>query len=172
MDQDSFDFISNQKVKSNIINSIDFSSTLWLLSEKIPEKNREESYRTIILYTASIIEALLLYYFSEKKLSFEEEKFTHVARLGSQFQNNLGEVVVAIRKSEERKDPDFFNCINYLEKTLGKNLSKSIHKIRDTRNTFHLLKTRKKIKENDIKYANEILLKLVKKIQTKLEFKK
>lgn len=165
MDKDSFDFISDKSVKENIINSIDFSSTLWLLSEKIPEDNREESYRTIMLYTASIMEALLLYYLSEKKIFIEEEKFIHVARLGSQFQNSLGETVVAIRKMEKRRDPDFSSCINALEKTLGKNLSKAIHKIRDTRNTFHLLKTRKKIRESDIKYANETLLKLVKKIQ-------
>ena len=169
MDKDSFDFISDEKVKDNIINSIDFSSALWLLSEKIPEANREESYRTIILYTASIIEALLLYYLSRKNLFLEEEKFIHTARLGSHFQNNLGETVVAIRKMEKRLAPDFSKIIDYLEKTLGKNLSKNIHKIRETRNTFHLLKTRTKIKEQDVKHANETLLKLIKKIQVKLK---
>lgn len=169
MDKDGFDFISNKKLRNNIINSIEFSSILWLLSEKIPEKNREESYRTIILYTASIIEALLLYYFSEKKLFLEEEKFTHVALLGSQFQNNLGEVVVAIRKKDKRFDPSFYDCIKLLEKTLGKSLYKSINKIRETRNTLHLLKTRYKIKEEDVKYANGTLLKLIQKIKTELE---
>ena len=169
MDKDSFDFISDQKVKNNIINSIGFSSTLWLLTERIPEANREESYRTIILYTASIIEALLLYYLSKKNLFLEEEKFTHTAPLGSNFQNNLGEVVVAIRKMEKRPIPDFSKAIDFLEKVLGKSLSKSLHKIRETKNTFHLLKSRKTIKENDVEQANDILLKLVKKIKTKLK---
>ena len=169
MDKDGFDFISDQKVKDNIIQSIEFSSVLWLLNEKIPEAHREESFRTIILYTASIIEALLLYYLSAKKLSLEEEKFIYTARLGNNFQNNLGEVVVAIRKMEKRPIPDFSKTIDFLEKILGKNLSKSMHKIRETKNTFHLLKSRTKIKESDVKYANETLLKLVNKIKVKLK---
>lgn len=169
MDKESFDFISDQNVRSNIIDSIDFSSALQLISEKIPQENREESYRTIILYAASIIEALLLYYLSEKNLFLSEDKFIHISILPNQFQNDLGEIVVAIRKTVKRNDADFSKVIDFLEKMLGKNLAKNIHKIRETRNTFHLLKTRTKIQEKDVEHANATLLKLVKKIQIKLE---
>jgi hypothetical protein len=89
--------------------------------------------------------------------------------LPKEFQNNLGKIVVAIRKIIKRDDPDFSKVIEFLESMLGKNLTKNIHKIRETRNTFHLLKTRTKIQEKDVEYANETLLKLVRKIQIKLK---
>lgn len=169
MKDDSFDFIKDATLRRKILNAIDFSSTLWLLVEKMPEKNREELYRTMMLYAASVIEAILNYYISQAGIIFEEEKYTNPYILPNVFQNSKDQVVLAIKKKTQRVEPDFVKMIERSEAFLGKTLSRRIDHIRETRNTYHLLKVRKKITEQDVKKANEVLLLLVKKVQKNLQ---
>ncbi len=168
MEIDGFNFITDIALQKNIIDSIDFSSALWLLVENMPERNRQELYRTIILYTASAIEALLNYYISQKRIIFEEEKCVQAFSLPPLFQNKDNQVVLAIKKKEIRENPDFAKMTDRLKDFLGKTLTKDINYVREIRNTYHLLKLRKSITEKDIQKANKTLLSLVKKIQKDL----
>lgn len=172
MDNANFDFVQDLGLRKNLVDSIKFLSFLWLLRDSKNE-NGQEIDRTIMLYSASIIEALLLDYCKRKKIQFTEEKYTHDQVLSKNFPTCLdskkfmnGKIVLAI-KSEKIKSDNAITFENLLEKLsgfLGKRLAKEVYALKDTRNTLHLSKSRKTIELKEAEKSMNNVLKVIEKV--------
>jgi hypothetical protein len=170
-----FDFIRDNKLKTNLTDSVRFISALWVLAlENKKLEAKEEFYRTIILYSASIIEALLLNYCKVINLKFFEEKYSKSHSLPKIYQSVLdiekyqdGEVVLAVKYKIEKKyhgEITFSDLLNQMEIFLGKHLVKRITEVKNIRNTLHLHKSREKLKIKDVEKATDIVLKVVNRL--------
>lgn len=56
MGADAFSFVTPKAFRTNIVESVEFVAWLWVLAQKVEEKYRDESVRTVILYNMSIVE--------------------------------------------------------------------------------------------------------------------
>ena len=170
---DDFDFVKDNKLKANLIDSVKFLSFLWALRSKKHEVS-EEVYRTIILYSASIVEALLLNYCKRKELKFFEVKYSKPHSFPKIYQSVLdintyqnGEVVLAVKHRVEKKDNGsitFTDLLEELETFLGQRLIKKIKEVKNIRNTLHLSKSRDKLRKQDTEKATKVLLEVVDKL--------
>lgn len=173
---DDFNFVKDNKLKRNLIDSVKFISFLWLLAQKNKRKGvSEEIYRAIILYSASIVEALLLNYCKRKNMKFFEIKYSKDHSLPSVYQTVLdiskyqeGKVVLAVKHKVVKKDNGaitFSDLLDELETFLGKHLVVTINEVKDIRNTLHLHKTRnKKLGIKDTEKATKVVLEVVEKL--------
>ena len=175
MDGADFDFVKNEALKKNIEDSIKFLSTLWLFSEKNKE-DREEIYRTIIIYQASIVEALLLHYCERKKIPFTEIEYAFCNQVTGDFYD--------IKSDKYHNAKMFFGLKHEINKPiatladatvklknnlLGIRLFTRIEDLKEKRNTVHLFKTRDAITKKDVEKATETLLWVVRKLSKKLK---
>jgi hypothetical protein len=139
-------FISDDKIKSRIDNSIEYILALYAEVHHSSKKTyREETYRVIILYCVSIIEALLLVIYTNKldsKIYKTEYKEPH--KLSENYQNKDGTIVVAVQKDvpKEEKEIGLRELVAFLKKNkiLKKETASRITAINDRRNTFHFHK--------------------------------
>lgn len=170
MEENSFDFIDNQNLKDNIIDSISYVSTLWIQAESIEKRHHQELYRTIIFYNASIVEALLLFFCTKKSISITQDKYTEPHKLPNGFQKSGGEIYVAMKKKVKKSyaEISFVDLLCSTEVFLGKSLFKKITELKDLRNTVHLAKSRTLITQQVVKDSSDTVFKLVKKIQKEL----
>lgn len=174
MEEDSFDFIDNQNLKDNIIDSISYVATLWIQAESIEKRHHQELYRTIIFYNASIVEALLLFLCTKKSILITQDKYTEPHKLPDSFQKAGGETYIAIKKKVKKTyaEISFADTLGVAESFLGKSLFKKITDLKDLRNTVHLAKSRTLIKQEVVKDSSDTVFKLVKKIQKEISLKR
>lgn len=145
------DFIEDAGLRKTLEDSIEFVYALFEQS-KTKEQSKlyqEETYRVIILYVVSAIEAVLLYFYKIRgeKITYQEYKFVetlpgkyaHIDKEGSS-------VVVAVQETVEKKEHQiglhdlatFFKEKKLIqEKTVDE-----ILKLNALRNTFHFAKPR------------------------------
>ncbi len=170
MSEDGFDFIDNQNLRNNIIDSINYIATLWIQAGTIEKAHHQELYRTIIFYNVSIIEALLLFLCTKKSISITQDKYTEPHRLPDIFQKTGGETYIAVKKRVRKTyaDISFADTLSTTEDLLGKSLFKKIADLKDLRNTVHLAKSRTLIKRKVVKDSSDTVFKLVRKVQKEL----
>lgn len=148
----SLDFITDTTIRNKIEEAIETNSFLYLMERdhKFDAGTSKEIRRIIILYSASIIEAILLFLYKKKKFSSQKTYYSEIHTLPTKYQqNNESRIVIAtqIKKQREERElmldvlVDFF----FDEKIINKVLKSKIDKARDIRNTFHLSKSRKGI---------------------------
>ncbi|PIX57185.1 MAG: hypothetical protein CO060_03120 [Candidatus Yonathbacteria bacterium CG_4_9_14_0_2_um_filter_43_16] len=167
-----FDFVQDLSLRKNLVDSIKFLSFLWALRDSKNE-NSQEIDRTIMLYSASIIEALLLDFCKRKTIQFPEEKYAHEQTISKSFPAHIddekftnGRIILAI-KSEKKKPDNVITFENLLEKLgefLGKRLTRDIYALKDTRNTLHLSKSRKIIEIKETEKSMNNVLKVIQKV--------
>lgn len=148
----SFEFISDGDLRIKLENSIEFIYSLFERSkiEKEVPLYKEETYRVIILYVISVIEAILLYFYKERGEKIEHFEYKYPERLMDYCHKEKQnfEVVVAVREKIEQKENqvglhalvDLFRSKNLIRKETAD----SILELNDIRNTFHLCKPRTK----------------------------
>ena len=141
-------FISDAKIKSRIENSIEYILALYAEVHNSSKKNyREETYRVIILYCVSVIEALLLVIYSKLDEEIYKTDYKETSTLSKGFahtKHSDSPIVVAVKKDvpKEEKEIGLHELVVFLRKNniLKKNTAERIAAINDRRNTFHLHK--------------------------------
>ncbi|GEM_PF-924432 len=150
-------FITDGSLRKTIEDSIDYTYFLFEESKKRSDKKlyQEEACRVIILYTVSIIEAILLYFYKKGGYQASYTEYKYIASLPEGYghkEASGGHVVIAVQRQvnvEEYKITlkvlvDYFKD----QKLVSKQITKEILAINDLRNTFHLSKSREKISCN------------------------
>ena len=147
---DALDFINDAELRKTIEGSIEF--TYALLEESKRKRNsrlyQRETYRVIVLYAVSVIEAVLLFLYkkSGEEMTFADYKF--VQKLPPEFRrvgSEASAVVVAVQKIQNKAEhqigikelTEFFKKKGWMAKEMDRLLP-----INDLRNTFHLFKPR------------------------------
>lgn len=144
-----FSFITDVSLRKKIVDSIEMISLLYLIEKegKIPEAFSKESRRIIILYAASIIEALLLYLYKKGDFSLKKTDYKEVSAFPRNFQNDVSFTFVYAKQVKTRlRDQDLMLDVLvkvFEEKNIiDSRLAAQIVKLKDVRNTFHLSKSR------------------------------
>ncbi|MBU0569935.1 hypothetical protein KKB40_04100, partial [Patescibacteria group bacterium] len=145
-----FSFVKDKTLEKNLDTVFDHILDLSTLSTSISYRGKttlvSSLRKTIIIYTASIIEALLLWKLKQKiknrkiKLSGEwkyfDIKVLHIVK------NPSREIVAGKRKLEEKSVDrlDFVRIIDLALKyeIVGESLSKKLDKVRKLRNRLHV----------------------------------
>lgn len=150
-------FISDLSLRKKIENAIETMAFLYLIERNERAKEEKPSpgflkeiYRMIILYSASVIEAVLLYLYKKKSFSLTKPVYKNVHTLPSEYQLEPDSKLVFARQKQEQKDVkelmlDILLKTAYEKKVIKKTLSTKIEKLKNVRNTFHLSKSRKGI---------------------------
>lgn len=159
-------FISNSSVRKNIIDSIETVSFLYLVEKdkKYSGALGKEIRRIIILYSASIAEALLLYLYKTKNFSLTKTVYSDVSPLPDQFQlDKKARIVIAKQVKSEKNDRELMldSLLNFFtdKKIIPSALVKKIEYAKNIRNTFHLSKSRSGIKigATNVKHSTEAI---------------
>lgn len=179
---ESLSFIQEEVLREKVSNSITYS---YLLFHEVNTSNssndifKEETYRVIILYIISSIEAILLYLYKKRPERMTCVEYKHVNHLTSGFthREKEGEVIVAVKTSRDKKDHEIHltDLIEHLKglHLIQKGTAEKILKLNDLRNTLHLLKARdKKCEITDMEEAFKILLHTIETAPKALDIKK
>lgn len=147
------EFIKDKELRETLKNSIDYVLTLVVKSKNKREKRlfREETYRVIILYVISTIEAVFLYFYKERGEKIEKIDYKHIEFLPKEYvfrEKNELPVVIAVQEKTEKKD----HQINLRElashfrskKLIEEKIYENIIELNDIRNSFHFCKPRTK----------------------------
>ena len=166
------DFIKDKELRTRLENSIEYIYALYEQSKSVDQKPlyKEETYRVIILYVISAIEAVVLYFYKERgeKIEYSEYKFIESLPKNYSHDEKKGSpVVVAVQEKVEKKEHQIglHDLITFFR---GKNLiqektANDILELNDVRNTFHFSKPR--IKDCDLGRVESALKLLVRTIE-------
>ena len=141
----------------------------FLNNQKMPGKKKyigEETYRVIILYIVSVIEAVMLYFYKARgeKIGYIEYKFVQTLPLEYGHREKIGlPVVIAVQEKLDKQEHQiglrdlviFFKT----KRLIQEKTSDDILELNDVRNTFHLSKPR--AKNCDLKRVESALNLLV-----------
>lgn len=147
------DFIKDKELRKTLEDSIEYIYALFEQSKDSEQKElyREETYRVIILYVVSAIEAVLLYFYKMRgeKIEYLEYKFVQTLPPGYEHREKINlPVVVAVQEKLEKQEYQiglhdlviFFRA----KKLIKENTASDILELNDVRNTFHFSKPRAK----------------------------
>lgn len=147
------DFIQDLELRKTMTDSIEFIYALLAQSKDNGQKDlyKEETYRVIILYVVSAIEAVLLYIYKTRGEKIPYLDYKHIQILPKEFEHKdkIGSpVIVAIQEKTDRQDfqlgprelVNFFKDKKIIEETIAT----EILELNDTRNTLHFSKPRTK----------------------------
>ncbi len=165
-------FIKDTELRNRIKNAIEYIYALYEESKSDYQHKtyRQETYRVIILYVVSTIEAILLYFYKTRgeKIEYVEYKYIHTLPVEYRHsQKSTFPVVVAIQEKIEKEEHQiglhdlalFFKKKKLIqEKTVN-----AILEINDVRNTFHFSK--KSVEHCDIEQVEKALSLLLRTIE-------
>ncbi len=139
-------FITDAQLRQRIEDSIEYIYALYEES-KHSDKNelyQTETYRVIILYTVSIIEAVLFYIYEKRgsvltKTEYKEREYLHESYKNSKVS---GKLVVAVEKITEKSESEIGlkELVNFLsiEKIIKRETEEKLLNVIKTRNSVHL----------------------------------
>ncbi len=151
MDEGELDFISDDTLRKTIEDSIEYVYVLMEESKKEDKSilYKEETYRVIVLYIVSVIEAILLYLYKRQndKITYIDYKFINLLPEDYQHVSDCeSRVIIAIQKITEKFDHQIgmFELVSFFKekKFMKKETAEEILKINNLRNTLHLNKPR------------------------------
>lgn len=150
--KENFDFIKNDILKENIAINMQYVFFLYSLEREyeLPGATTYSAFKTIILYTASIVESLLNYKLKElikegkiesSEIMAVEDKYIHIADLHiiSSKEKICG--VKKVKKYKKLTDRTTFKDLNKVAKNcnlFNERLFKKSEKLREMRNKIHL----------------------------------
>ena len=166
MEQSNFTFIKDAVLRENINNVRADIAELMTMVPSAKQQAQNCLRKTIIIYIASIIEALLLWSIKKelgvKEITMKDEWKYHTIKVIHA--DDDFEVVGAKRRREKRNSDrlDFSRMLTLCkdEKLLGKDLLKDIDEVRKLRNKLHIggLKDVTKIyPSEDVKFVAKVL---------------
>ena len=151
--QDELSFIKDKELKRIIEDSIQYISLIFDNTKKSSNNlYKEETYRVIILYVISIIEAILLYILKRRreKITYVQYKFANPVQ--ESFRHTelpYSTVVIAVQKEEVRDERKIglTDLVAFMEKrhAIDETFATKILDANNIRNTFHFTKPRDKI---------------------------
>jgi hypothetical protein len=176
-----FDFIKNKELKLTLENSIEYIYALFEESKKGEQKQlyKEETYRVIILYIISAIEAVLLYFYKERKEKIEYLEYKFVQSVSKNYIHKEKKdlpVVIAVQEKKEREEHQIglYDLVILFrdKKLINLKTSKNILKLNNIRNTFHFSKPRiQKCDLKDVESALNLLVYVLQKFPKSLTLK-
>ncbi len=143
-------FITDIPLRNKIEDAIEMISLLYLLEKQgsFPRGFLKENRRMIILYSASVVEAVLLYVYKKKGFAIRKTNYLDVVTLPASYQLEPGSTLV-VAKQVQGTRPDRELMLDILlkvcfdEGVIDAQLQARIEKAKNVRNTFHLSKSRK-----------------------------
>src|SRR5581483_9479538 len=163
------EFITDKGLRSTIEDSIEYIYALFEELKTGQKKKKlyvEETYRVIILYVISAIEAVLLYFYKERgeKIHSLEYKFVKSLPEGYSHKSKEGlPVVVAVQEKVEKDEHQIglYDLVALFKnkKFIIERTSDDILELNDIRNTFHFSKPR--TKKCELKHVESALNLLV-----------
>lgn len=162
------DFIKDKELRKTLEDSIEYIYTLFEQSKEDEQEDlyREETYRVIILYVVSAIEAVLLYFYKVRgeKIEYLEYKFVQTLPAGYGYHGKAGlPVVVAVQEKVVKQEYQIglHDLVNFfrIKKLIQEKTASDILELNDVRNTFHFSKPR--AKNCDLKRVESALQLLV-----------
>ena len=145
-------FITDHSLRVKIEDAIETISLLYLLNQNkgLSEGFAKENRRMMILYAASVIEAVLLYLYKKKECSINKTEYTKVHTLPQTYQLETGLTLVLAKQVQTPKNDRELMLdvlLKYFSESglITESLKKKIEKAKNVRNTFHLSKSRKGI---------------------------
>ncbi len=165
-------FIEDAILRDNIESSIRY---IYLLFSRSLSENdadfKTETHRVIVLYVASVVEAILLYVYRERGQPQEIVEYKHPTQLSGEFFHKAlpgKKVVVAVQVSRAAGEREMMldKLITFFQekKLMKKVFAEKIVAAKDIRNTFHLAKSREGI-DCDVAAVEKALDLLVKTIK-------
>jgi hypothetical protein len=145
------DFIKDKELRKTLEDSIEYIYALFKQSKDDKQKKlyQEETYRVIILYVVSAIEAVLLYFYKVRgeKIEYLEYKFVHTLPPQYRHIDRAGlPVVIAVQEKSEKHEHQLgiHELITFFrgKKLIQEKTAKDILDMNDVRNTFHFNKLR------------------------------
>ncbi|MFA6518579.1 MAG: hypothetical protein WCV93_02905 [Candidatus Shapirobacteria bacterium] len=165
-----FEFIKSKELRQTLENSIEYIYTLYERAKNGEEKQlyKEETYRVIILYVISVIEAVLFYFYKERGEKIESFEYKYINQLPQSYTHTLKKdmpIVVAVQEKIEKSQVGLYELIKFFrgKKLIKESTASDILELNDIRNTFHLNKAR--TKRCDIKQVESALKLLVHTIE-------
>jgi len=142
-----FDFVPDKVLREGLEDAMLF--VFYLIDTasaagKVKERQyKEELHRVTVLYIASVVEAMCLFYLEQNQVVREKVEYKNVTRICVEGVSvNEGELVAAIRRKTEPalKEVPFADSINFLYKCgkISGNLKRRLDSLRKKRNTQHL----------------------------------
>lgn len=165
------DFISDAGLRKTIKEAIEYIVALLgsTVTSEVSDLYIEETHRVIILYVASIIEAIFLHCFKEKKQVLHYLDYKFISALPSEYNyaGQPGSVVVAVQKELPRSDHQLglHELVNFFKdkKLIKSETAADILEINDIRNTVHFTKPRTKSCDIDrVEFAFNTLVHIIK----------
>ena len=165
-------FIKDEDLRKTLEDAIEF---IYVLFKKAQDDAQEEmyqveTYRIIILYVVSAIEAILLYFYKNRGDKIESLEYKCVQALSLEFTHTqkVGlPVVIAVQEKTEVKEYDLglHKLVNLFKekKLIREQTAKDILDLNDVRNTFHFSKPR--TKKCDVKRVENALKLLLHTIE-------
>ena len=161
-------FVNDKELKVTLENSIEYIYALYEQSKTLGNSKlyREETHRVIILYVVAIIEAVLFYFYKERKEEIKQLEYKYIQELPKNYVNKDrvdSFVVIATREEVSKKDhqigmKDLVTLFKN-KKLIIKDTADKILELNELRNTFHLSKLRTKTCEiEDVEKAFKLLL--------------
>lgn len=170
-----FAFVDDKVLRRNLDTALEHIVDLLAISESESYKNENllvsSMRKTVIIHTASIIEALLLWRLKQKIKSREVElgdewRYFDIRVLYTVDVSN--EDIIAGKRKREKKELDrldFVRIIDFCSKyrIVNETLSTHLHKVRELRNRLHiggLKQVEKEYTYNDLKFAFDVAKKV------------
>ena len=163
-----FAFISQKSLRSDIEDALGFAA--WLITKKTKNKiHKRELYRVVVLYIASVVEALCSYLLDENNLKIEETKYKSptTVKLPDDVSVPQGKILAVVWCNKKEICPpkiSFKDSINKLMSSgiLSEKFAKKLHVLRDKRNSQHLYKrSTKNVSTRDVNFSVKILSELL-----------
>ena len=166
------EFIKDKELRTTLENSIEYILTLFEQSKNSNQKElyKEETYRVIILYVISAIEAVFLYLYKERGEKMECVEYKFIETLSKDYSHGKksgSPVIVAVQEKVEKKEHQIglHDLITFFrsKELIQEKTAEEILELNDVRNTFHFSKPRNK--SCDLKRVESSLKLLVRTIK-------
>lgn len=150
---DNLDFIQDVDLHRTLTDSIEFIYTIYEQSKNKGQKELyvEETYRVIILYVVSAIEAVLLYIYKARGEKIHYLDYKYIQTLPKEFEHKdkiSSPIVVAVQEKVDRQEYQIgiHDLVNFFKdkKIIKETTATEILELNDTRNTLHFSKPRTK----------------------------
>ncbi|MBU1104559.1 hypothetical protein KJ664_01510 [Patescibacteria group bacterium] len=165
------DFLKDTDLKRTIEDSIQYIQIIFKLAKNSKSNlYKEETYRVIVLYVVSIIEAVLLYILNTRNEKINYIDYKHTSPISEKFKHvDLPDdtVVIAVQKqlTKNNKNIGFVELVDFMRRNdlIAEKFAQEILDLNNIRNTFHFTKPRNKItcEIEVIEKAFELLLKVI-----------
>jgi hypothetical protein len=135
-----------------IESSIEYIYSLYEDSKQAHRSDlyRTETYRVILLYVVSIIEAVLFYIYDASKLSLTKIEYKSIHKLPKTFidTSTKGQLLLAVetKRGKTESEINLRELVQFLvlEKVLKKETAERLFKVMEIRNSIHLRQTKQK----------------------------